>query len=183
MGHVTEKQQARRVASVQQRAYNTPVLPDSPRRNVTFMCQSTAQTEPARRGVVGVFYRDDRFLVIRRSQRVRAPGAYCFPGGGVEVGETETIALIREMDEELSASVQILHRIWQCETPSGTRLGWWQVNLQPQSPFIPNPAEVESLHWLTLEQVLYLPGLLLTNRHFLAAVASQQVRLHSTQNG
>ncbi|MCP4190851.1 MAG: NUDIX domain-containing protein [Planctomycetaceae bacterium] len=147
------------------------------------MSESPACSEPTRRGVVGVFYCGDRFLVIRRSQQVRAPGAYCFPGGGVEVGETETIALTREMDEELSASIQILQRIWQCETPSGTQLGWWQVNLQPKSPLIPNPAEVESVHWLTPEQVLYLPGLLPTNRHFLEAVASQQVRLHAVPTG
>jgi len=39
-----------------------------------------------RRGVVAVVMRGEQFLVIRRSQHVRAPGMYCFPGGTIEAG-------------------------------------------------------------------------------------------------
>ncbi len=46
-----------------------------------------------RRGVVAVVMRGDRFLTIRRSAEVLAPGKYCFPGGGIEAGETEVAAL------------------------------------------------------------------------------------------
>jgi len=50
--------------------------------------------------VVAVILRGERFLVICRSQQVRAPGMYCFPGGGIEPGETEEQALRRELLEE-----------------------------------------------------------------------------------
>ena len=37
-------------------------------------------------GVVGVMQRDEKYLVIRRAAGVRAPGAWCFPGGTIEAG-------------------------------------------------------------------------------------------------
>ena len=41
------------------------------------------QQDPSRkRGVVGVIFRGDRLLVIRRSMTVAAPGLLCLPGGG-----------------------------------------------------------------------------------------------------
>ena len=46
---------------------------------------NTAQQDPSRRrGVVGVIFREDRLLVIRRSLTVVAPGLLCLPGGGIE---------------------------------------------------------------------------------------------------
>ena len=144
------------------------------------MTESSSIRDSTPTGVVAVICREKRFLVIRRSQHVRAPGAYCFPGGGVEAGETEAFALCRELDEELSASIDVVGRLWQCVTPSGIRLGWWQANLQTDSDLRANPAEVASIHWLTSEQVLHLPGLLQTNRQFLAAVANGRVQLQGS---
>lgn len=46
-----------------------------------------------RHGVVAVVVENRRWLVIRRSQCVVAPGKYCFPGGGIETAETEEQAL------------------------------------------------------------------------------------------
>jgi hypothetical protein len=42
-----------------------------------------------RRGVIAVVVREGRLLVIRRAQCVVAPGAICFPGGGIEPGELD----------------------------------------------------------------------------------------------
>ena len=52
-----------------------------------------------------MIFRDKRLLVIRRSQTVTAPGTLCLPGGGIEEGETEREALLREMQEELNLDV------------------------------------------------------------------------------
>lgn len=102
-----------------------------------------------RHGVVGVILREDRFLLIRRSQLVAAPGLICFAGGGLEEGETEDQALVREMQEELAIDVIPDQRIWECTTRWGFKLGWWLIHathdLSPQ----PNPAEVEEVFWLT----------------------------------
>ena len=61
---------------------------------------------PVHRGVVAVVLRGDRFLVIRRSQVVRAPGMHCFPGGSIEAGESESDAVRREMLEELALAAE-----------------------------------------------------------------------------
>jgi 8-oxo-dGTP pyrophosphatase MutT (NUDIX family) len=65
-------------------------------RGDTPMADSDENPQPIRRGVVAVVLRDERFLVIRRAAGVVAPGAFCFPGGGVEGDESETQALVRE---------------------------------------------------------------------------------------
>ena len=130
-------------------------------------------------GVIAVVYQPPRFLVIRRSEQVRAPGAFCFPGGGVEKGETEEIALAREMEEELSASIQIVGRVWENQTPRGTRLGWWQAHLRDEAQLQANPAEVAEIHWLTVPEILDLPELLPTNRDFLAGFEAGNIQLKS----
>ena len=76
------------------------------------------ETEPApRRGVIAVIVRDERFLVIRRSQHVVAPRAFCFPGGAIEGLESEPQALVRELREELGVDVTPRERLWASVTP------------------------------------------------------------------
>lgn len=75
-----------------------------------------------RRGVVAVVTRADRFLVIRRSAHVVAPGAFCFPGGGIEPGENEEQALVREFLEELNAAIEPVRLLWRSVTPWETQL-------------------------------------------------------------
>jgi len=139
--------------------------------------------DPGRRGVVAVLLREDRFLVIRRSQKVVAPLAYCFPGGGIEPGESETQALVRELREELGLEVRPLRRVWQSVTPWQVDLAWWHCQAAgPESDgalksIVANPAEVESVHWFSAEQMRHLPDLLESNHHFLAALAEGQIDL------
>jgi 8-oxo-dGTP pyrophosphatase MutT (NUDIX family) len=124
--------------------------------------------------------RGPQLLVIRRSQFVRAPGAYCFPGGGIETGEDEPTALLRELREELSAEGRAVRRLYENQTPSGLSLAWWLTALEPDSPLIPNPREVESWHWLTQAEIRKLPGLLVTNRQFLDACDRAEFVLESS---
>lgn len=47
-----------------------------------------------------------------RSQKMSLPGLWEFPGGKVEVGETDEVALIREIKEELGCEIlvqQLIH--------------------------------------------------------------------------
>ena len=132
---------------------------------------------PARRGAVGVVRRERRFLVIRRAQGISAPGAFCFPGGGIEPGESEEAALVRELQEELGILVTPRQRLWQSVTRWGVELCWWQAELSADATLVPNPAEVESVSWLSPEEMLALDELLSSNREFLHAVERGEIVL------
>jgi 8-oxo-dGTP diphosphatase len=132
---------------------------------------------PPRRGVVAVIADDKRLLVIRRSQSVVAPGAYCFPGGAVEGEETEEQALVREIQEELGTCVRPLRPIWRSVTPWNVRLTWWSAEAAAGCTWMPNPAEVESIHWLTPAEIGLLPSLLQSNHEFLRELAAGSISL------
>lgn len=127
------------------------------------------QLDRPTRGVVAVVPREDRLLVIRRSQSVIAPGAYCFPGGSIEVGEDATTALVRECREELGVACQPRRELWQSVTPWNVELSWWLAKLPFDAPLSPNDDEVESVLWLTPQAMRSLSDLLESNHHFLDA--------------
>ncbi len=133
--------------------------------------------DPGRRGAVAIIPRAGRLLVIRRSRRVVAPRVYCFPGGGIEGAETDEQALVRELGEELGVVIQPLRRLWQCVTPWKVHLSWWLAELPEGAVLVPNTAEVESVHWLTVEEMAALPDLLESNRRFLELVQRGEIRL------
>lgn len=130
-----------------------------------------------RRGAVAVIVEHGKLLLIRRSQSVEAPGAYCFPGGGIEAGETEEDALCRELREELAAEVTPIRRIWSSVTPWRVSLAWWLARLAPGAVPTAQPAEVESIHWCAPDELSAWPGLLESNRAFLRALANGELSL------
>jgi 8-oxo-dGTP diphosphatase len=134
-------------------------------------------SEVSRRGAVAVVVRTGRLLVIRRSTSVPAPGAFCFPGGGIEAGESEEQALMREFQEELGAPVRPLRRLWRSVTRWQVELFWWLGELEPTAELVPNPTEVASIHWLTSVEMLAEARLLESNRAFLAAIARGEISL------
>jgi 8-oxo-dGTP diphosphatase len=138
-----------------------------------------ATSQPIRRGVVAVVSRTGRLLVIRRSAQVVAPRAICFPGGAIEAGESETAALVREVQEELGATIHPLRRLWQCITPWNVDLAWWSARLDLATPLTLNAAEVDSVHWLAPEEILASPDLLASNREFLQAILRGEIALES----
>jgi len=99
--------------------------------------------------VVAVILREERFLVIRRSQEVTAPGKLCFPGGGIEPGESEEQTLHREMLEELAIEVAPVRRLWRSTTPWGTKLAWWLADVPDLMQPDPDPSEVEEVFWMS----------------------------------
>jgi 8-oxo-dGTP pyrophosphatase MutT (NUDIX family) len=140
-------------------------------------CHFVDNSLPRRRGSIAVVRRGEQFLVIRRSLTVAAPGMYCFPGGGIEGQETEAEALCREMREELNVEVQPGKRVWWNETRWNVELFWWQAELTAGATLLANPAEVESVHWMSAEEMLALDNLLESNRHFLEALARGEIEL------
>lgn len=131
-----------------------------------------------RHGAIGVLLDDQsRFLVIRRSLTVRAPGRLCFPGGSVENGETHEQAVVRELREELAISVAPIRKIWENETPSGVRLHWWRVEMNVGEVPTPNPEEVAECFWMTAAELAKDPGTLSTNLEFLRRLEQEDFEL------
>jgi len=128
-----------------------------------------SENDVPRRGVVVVVMRDERFLVIRRSEHVRAPGAHCFPGGHIEPGESESDAARRELLEELAAHATPLRLLWRSVTPWNVELAWWLAEIASSADLVPSSLEVAAFHWLTADEIRRLPALLASNREFLDA--------------
>lgn len=128
-----------------------------------------ANSRLPKRGVIGVVQRADQYLVIRRSQTVRAPGSYCFPGGSVEAGESDVEALKRELREELAIHVQPLRTLWENTSPWGVELCWMLAQVEGDLEWVVNPAEVDWAGWMSLTDMAALDPLLPSNRAFLQA--------------
>lgn len=112
------------------------------------------------RGVLGVIRRDGRLLMIQRSRTVRAPLAWCFPGGTVEPGESQTEALVREMREEVSLDVAPGRLLTtQTKHDGGLVLYCWSAEILRGEP-IPNPREIANVRWMTPGEIRAHDGML-----------------------
>lgn len=68
--------------------------------------------------VVGaVIVRDGRVLAARRTRPVDLAGQWEFPGGKVEEGEELTAALVREIEEELSSTIDVIDEVVDHDGP------------------------------------------------------------------
>lgn len=57
--------------------------------------------------VAGIIYKDGKFLIAQRNLKKAQGGLWEFPGGKVEVGETNQEALKREIKEEFNAEINV----------------------------------------------------------------------------
>jgi 8-oxo-dGTP diphosphatase len=113
-----------------------------------------------RHAVVAVILEESKFLIIRRSELVRAPGLLCFPGGGIEPGEDLTQALHRELHEELSLQVEIGAHLWTSITRWGTKLEWLACKRCEGSVPVASPAEVAEVLWMSKPELTQRSDLL-----------------------
>lgn len=61
--------------------------------------------------VCAIVEQHGRVLLTQRSEQMREPMLWEFPGGKLEPGETEQQALVREIKEELNIDVKPYHRL------------------------------------------------------------------------
>ncbi|GAA3722894.1 8-oxo-dGTP diphosphatase [Spinactinospora alkalitolerans] len=115
--------------------------------------------------VVGAaIVRDGALLAAQRAEPQRMRGRWELPGGKVDPGETDEVALVRECHEELGVRVRLLERIGgdvvlPPHSPgSAAVLRVWVADLLDGEPA---PLEHLALRWLTadaLTDVDWLPG-------------------------
>ena len=111
-------------------------------------------------GVLGIIREDGRLLMIQRSEHVRVPLAWCFPGGEIEPGETQEAALRREMREELSIEVEPgEHLMTQTKHEGRLVLHCWSARIVGGKPRA-DPREVAALRWMTPGEIREAGGML-----------------------
>ena len=128
-------------------------------------------------GIIAVIQRDEHFLVIKRSQFVRAPGQYCFPGGGQENDETDHQTIVRELREELTLEVNPVRLIWESVSPWKVKLRWWLTEIANDDRAVANPDEVQWWGWMSLQQLESADPLLPSNREFIEAIKDGSIEL------
>lgn len=139
--------------------------------------KDATSNDNGRHGVVAVIQEKQKFLVIRRSALVRAPGLLCFPGGGIETGEDFETAMRRELMEELSLEVVIDGHLWHSVTRWGTKLEWMKCRRIGGKEPVPEPAEVAEVLWLTQSELMRRTDLLGSIPDFFEALSQSRFQL------
>ena len=67
------------------------------------------------RVVAAIIWKDSRFLICQRPEGKKRALLWEFPGGKVEKGETDQEALVREIQEELAADIEVADRVMETE--------------------------------------------------------------------
>ncbi len=134
---------------------------DGSRFGLSRATDMTDGTQPiAGQAIVAIIEREGRYLMIRRSDAVRAGGMWCFVGGRIEEGESQEQALVREVREEVGLAVEPGRKVWQClSSYKEWVLHCWTVRLLSDQIHA-NPREVSDCRWLALEQIFELPRLM-----------------------
>ncbi|MBB6610234.1 (deoxy)nucleoside triphosphate pyrophosphohydrolase [Pontibacter sp. Tf4] len=109
---------------------------------------------PAIRVVCALIEQDDKMLLTQRSNYMAQPLLWEFPGGKVEIGETETAALVREIQEELNLLIVPLKRL----TPVVHSYSSKTIELIPYTCSLQSGnillAEHQAYSWATIEELL-----------------------------
>ena len=100
---------------------------------------------------------DGSVLLARRPAHLHQGGLWEFPGGKLEPGESEAVALARELAEELGIVVldavpliRVTHRYPECRV----RLAAWEVLRWDGEPA---PREGQPLAWVALDALADYP--------------------------
>ncbi|HEY5266750.1 MAG TPA: NUDIX domain-containing protein [Acidimicrobiales bacterium] len=115
---------------------------------------------PEKRDVVvtGILMRDSKVLLCHRtSSRLWYPNVWDFPGGHVDEGETDTIALKRELGEELAIEILETQDFPVARLSSNDfAMTIWLVTEWSGSPINAQSEEHDEIGWFTEQATLGL---------------------------
>jgi 8-oxo-dGTP diphosphatase len=94
----------------------------------------------------------------------------CFPGGAIEVDESQETAVIREMQEELGIAVRPKRCVWKWDSPTSELTLWgWTADF-PDVELRPDPSEVAEILWLSGDEAIAHADAMATNREFIKSL-------------
>ena len=102
--------------------------------------------------VAAVIWRDGRYLGVRRPEGKPLAGAYEFPGGKIEPGETPQAALTRELREELgivATAIAFFREKAHSYEHLSVHLRFFHVRVFEGEPL---PLEGQDMEWLTPQE-------------------------------
>ncbi|MCT1552046.1 (deoxy)nucleoside triphosphate pyrophosphohydrolase [Brevibacterium casei] len=108
----------------------------------------------ALRVVAAVISHGDRVLACRRNQDKAAGGKWEFPGGKVEAGETDQVALARELSEELGLNNVVVGDLVSRSTSNGSDQSielacyWVRATRLPVAS-----SDHDSLRWCSVDEL------------------------------
>jgi 8-oxo-dGTP diphosphatase len=132
--------------------------------------------------VAAVIERSDRRLLIGQRRRDdTSPLKWEFPGGKVEQGETDEVALARELREELTAKLVKLAPIWRvvhkyAETATPLEVRFYAVELESTEI---HATAFEQTAWV-LPRELSQYDFLAANRELVANLATGRIKPSET---
>ena len=109
--------------------------------------------------VVGALISEGRVLLARRRPDKRAyPNVWDLPGGIIEAGESELVALVRELHEELGVGIATDSATHLCRVTAGPAeepvvLSAWLVRHWHGTPTNVAPEEHDDIGWFGLEEL------------------------------
>ena len=62
-----------------------------------------------------IIYFNDKILVTQRSEKMKFPLKWEFPGGKLEEGESEIDCIKREIREEINIEIEIFKQNWELQ--------------------------------------------------------------------
>jgi len=106
------------------------------------------------RVVAAVIQRDGKILACRRAPHKSLAGLWEFPGGKVEPGETDEVALAREIREELGIEITVGAFIAESVAPAGEAMiqlhaYWAQTNVAGEV----SSTDHDRMEWLSRKDV------------------------------
>jgi mutator protein MutT len=123
-----------------------------------------------------------RWLCIRRSANVPAPLQICFPGGGVDEGESLEQAVVREIREELGIEIEPIDLVWTWDHPNGRlRLhGFTACWIGGQ--ITPSEHEIAEVFWMDGETCASHPDAMPSCRDLVDALARWESQHRTEQS-
>jgi 8-oxo-dGTP diphosphatase len=120
--------------------------------------------------VVAVVRRDGLVLVIRRGPDVILPGYWTPLSGRVKAGESQELAVEREVREEVGLEATPIAKVWECDTEDRAfHLHWWLADAGAGELQL-DPSEVADARWISPEEFASLTPTFSDDRYFFARI-------------